>query len=141
MPIKQLCTRKIRPYIMLFPSLFLIPEARCWFSNAPGRNQPGPAYGPTHAVGIRFRAKPWKMQRRLDDELNLSGVDLKLVLPDFRYQAEYLGIVENELCPVFIGINDTTPSPNPDEVAAIDWIDFANTVSSFSLFDSFGSHR
>ena len=81
------------------------------------------------------------MQRRLDDELNLSGVDLKLVLPDFRYQAEYLGIVENELCPVFIGINDTAPSPNPDEVAAIDWIDFANTVSSFSLFDSFGSHR
>ena len=67
--------------------------------------------------------------RRLADELNLSGMELKLALPNFRYQAEYLGVMENEICPVFIGISDALPLPNPDEVASTDWIDWADFVN------------
>lgn len=76
-------------------------------------------------------------QRRLVEELNLSGVELTLALPDFRYRAEYLGVVENELCPVLIGISDAIPTPNPDEVEAIDWIDwidFANGALVYSKY-------
>ncbi len=62
--------------------------------------------------------------RRLSNELGLYGVKLMLALPSFRYRAEYLGIVENEICPVFIGIGDLDPIPNPDEVAACNWVDW-----------------
>lgn len=70
-------------------------------------------------------------KRRLRFELGLSGVDLKLMLPDFRYRAEKDGIVENEICPVFVGFTDKMPQPNPDEVADIKWVawdDFLETV-------------
>jgi isopentenyl-diphosphate delta-isomerase len=60
--------------------------------------------------------------RRLRDELGLEGLSLTLALPDFRYRAEHEGIVENELCPVFVAICRDTPVPNPDEVAAVNWI-------------------
>ena len=56
-------------------------------------------------------------KRRVKYELGLSGIDLKLALPDFRYIAEMNGIVENEICPVFIGFTDKEPRPNPEEVA------------------------
>jgi len=60
-------------------------------------------------------------KRRVKYELGLSGIDLKLALPDFRYIAEMNGIVENEICPVFIGFTDKEPQPNPEEVAAVRW--------------------
>ena len=60
--------------------------------------------------------------RRLNDELGLTEVELKLALPHFRYRAEYRGIVENEICPVFIGACNLSPMPNPIEVAATRWI-------------------
>ncbi|MFT5826644.1 MAG: isopentenyl-diphosphate delta-isomerase type 1 [Yoonia sp.] len=59
--------------------------------------------------------------RRLSDELGLTGLQLKLALPNFRYRAELHGIVENEICPVFIGRCDQLPTINPDEVAATAW--------------------
>lgn len=63
-------------------------------------------------------------QRRLAQELGLKEVHLQLALPDFRYRAEYLGIVENEICPVFIGQCESCPEFDPVEVAAVDWIDW-----------------
>ncbi len=62
--------------------------------------------------------------RRLAQELGLEDIQLELALPHFRYRAEYLGVVENETCPVFIGLCDTAPNPEPEEVAAVDWIDW-----------------
>ncbi len=60
--------------------------------------------------------------RRLHDEIGLTEIRLHLALPHFRYRAEFLGIVENEICPVFIGQCASTPAINPDEVAAVDWV-------------------
>lgn len=59
--------------------------------------------------------------RRLDHELGMSAVDLRAVLPDFSYTAEYAGIVENELCPVFLCRLEGQPRPRPDEVAEVEW--------------------
>lgn len=60
-------------------------------------------------------------KRRLKFELGISGVELTAIIPDFRYRAEKEGVVENEICPVFVGFTDKAPRPNPDEVAAVKW--------------------
>lgn len=57
-------------------------------------------------------------RRRLKYELGMTGIEMFEILPDFRYRAEKDGIVENEICPVFVGFSDTKPIPNPDEVGA-----------------------
>ena len=75
--------------------------------------------------------------RRLANELNLHGIHLTLALPDFRYRAEYLGIVENEICPVFIGRCDDQPTPAPDEVAATRWIDWERFIQNDDRFANF----
>lgn len=70
-------------------------------------------------------------KRRLKFELGISGVRLYELLPDFRYRAEKDGIVENEICPVFVGFTDRSPRPNPDEVAEtrmISWLDFVDAA-------------
>lgn len=60
-------------------------------------------------------------RRRLRQELGIRRVKLWEILPDFRYRAEKDGIVENEICPVFIGFFDGEPRPSEDEVAATEW--------------------
>ena len=73
------------------------------------------------------------VHRRLADELGLADVALQLALPDYRYRAEMLGVVENEFCPVWIGYSDATPKPNPDEVAAVQyrsWAEFLAGVNA-----------
>jgi isopentenyl-diphosphate delta-isomerase len=61
-------------------------------------------------------------KRRLRFELGIRGVELHCLLPDFRYRAEKDGIVENEICPVFVGFTDKLPRPNPAEVAETRWV-------------------
>lgn len=48
--------------------------------------------------------------------------DLHEALPDFRYRCEYTGVVENEICPVWLARTDDEPAPNPLEVAATRWM-------------------
>ncbi len=69
-------------------------------------------------------------KRRLKFELGISGVDLTVALPDFRYRAEKDGVVENEICPVFIGKLASEPRPNPDEVETVKWVKWNEFVSS-----------
>jgi isopentenyl-diphosphate delta-isomerase len=45
--------------------------------------------------------------------------DLRPAVPGYRYRAEFHGVVENEICPVYLGRFTGTPAPDPDEVA--DW--------------------
>lgn len=58
--------------------------------------------------------------RRVADELGLTVTDLRPLLPDFRYRAVAAdGVVENEVCPVYLGLVDSDPLPEPSEV--MDW--------------------
>jgi isopentenyl-diphosphate delta-isomerase len=47
--------------------------------------------------------------------------DLRLLLPTFRYRAEMDGVVENEMCPVFVARVTQPLRPDPDEVAEVGW--------------------
>lgn len=69
-------------------------------------------------------------KRRIAYELGITGLNLAAVLPDFRYRAEKDGVVENEICPVFAGITDRSPKPDPVEVEAVKWVDWDEFVSS-----------
>jgi isopentenyl-diphosphate delta-isomerase len=64
------------------------------------------------------------IRRRMQDELGMGVVQLVLALPHFRYRAEMDGIVENEICPVYVAVTNDQPRPNPEEVAAAEWIDW-----------------
>ena len=70
--------------------------------------------------------------RRLGFELGLTGVELEMALPDFRYRAEKDGIVENEICPVLVGFTNAVPVPNPSEVASIRWVNWNEFLASLS---------
>lgn len=60
--------------------------------------------------------------RRAGDELGLSVREVRVVLPDFRYRAtDASGIVENEVCPVYLAVTDEEPHLNPDEVMDARW--------------------
>ena len=61
------------------------------------------------------------VRRRVEQELGTTVTDLRLVLPRFRYRAEQDGVVENEMCPVFVGSASGTVSADPDEVADARW--------------------
>jgi isopentenyl-diphosphate Delta-isomerase len=60
--------------------------------------------------------------RRGAQELGLALVDLRLVLPAFRYTAAMPdGTRENELCPVLTAVTTAEPTPDPAEVAEVRW--------------------
>lgn len=62
--------------------------------------------------------------RRMREELSLEVDRLRPLLPDFRYRAVAPdGMVENEICPVYVAEVSADPDPNPDEVADWAWID------------------
>ncbi|WP_051172768.1 isopentenyl-diphosphate Delta-isomerase [Microbacterium indicum] len=62
------------------------------------------------------------VERRASDELGMTLTGIRAVLPDFRYRAtDASGIVENEICPVYIATAASAPLPAPDEVAEIAW--------------------
>ena len=71
---------------------------------------PGPAESLADAV-----------RRRVEQELGTTVTDLRLVLPRFRYRAEQDGVVENEMCPVFVGTAAGDVRPDPDEVGETRW--------------------
>ena len=52
--------------------------------------------------------------RRADYELGLGVADLRPALPSYRYRAEFRGVVENEICPVYLGRFTGTPDPGPE---------------------------
>jgi isopentenyl-diphosphate Delta-isomerase len=81
-----------------------------WTNSACGH--PGP--GETMEDAIRRRAK---------DELGLELSAITEVLPDFRYRAvDASGIVENEICPVFVARALEEPRPAASEVCEWQWV-------------------
>ena len=63
--------------------------------------------------------------RRAGFELGLTVSDLRPALPGYRYRAEFGGVVENEICPVYLGRFDGTPVPDPTEVGDWELLDWA----------------
>jgi isopentenyl-diphosphate Delta-isomerase len=69
--------------------------------------------------------------RRLHDELGVVPTSVELVLPRFRYRAVAPdGIVENEICPVYLVSLAQDPTPAPAEVAEWRWAEVADLVSA-----------
>lgn len=65
---------------------------------------------------------PEAIARRATFELGLMVRDITVILPDFRYRAtDSSGIVENEICPVYVATAVGSPAPNADEVAEYAW--------------------
>ena len=63
--------------------------------------------------------------RRTQFELGLRVADVRPALPGYRYRAEFRGVVENEICPVYLGRFTGTPSPDPTEVGEWELLDWA----------------
>ncbi|MGA9858744.1 MAG: isopentenyl-diphosphate Delta-isomerase [Solirubrobacteraceae bacterium] len=83
-----------------------------WTNSCCGHVRPGEA--PVEAA-----------RRRLGEELGLLPDAIEVALPDFAYRATSPeGVVENEVCPVFVARVTTDPTPEPDEVAEWAWTDW-----------------
>ncbi|WP_336629486.1 MULTISPECIES: isopentenyl-diphosphate Delta-isomerase [unclassified Microbacterium] len=64
------------------------------------------------------------VRRRAEHELGITLDSVEPVLPFFRYRAtDATGIVENEICPVYLAVTSDTPRPHPDEVVEHRWVD------------------
>jgi isopentenyl-diphosphate delta-isomerase len=61
------------------------------------------------------------VRRRVAEELGLALVDLRLLLPRFRYRAVMDGVTENEMCPVFVARTTDPVRADPEEVDAVAW--------------------
>jgi isopentenyl-diphosphate Delta-isomerase len=71
--------------------------------------------------------------RRAKVELGITVTDLRMVLPDFRYEAiDASGIVENEICPVYRAVTGDAVVANPDEVSEWEWVDPASLTAAAS---------
>jgi isopentenyl-diphosphate delta-isomerase len=62
-------------------------------------------------------------RRRLVTELGLMPLFLEEVAP-YRYCFTREGVMENEICPILVGLVETEPAPNPAEVNQVRWIDW-----------------
>lgn len=75
------------------------------------------------------------VNRRSKYELGISNLNIiKVILPDYRYKTpQYNGIIENEVCPVYLATTDDSPRLNPLEVDEFywqSWSDFLYGVHS-----------
>ena len=74
---------------------------------------PGPGEDMTDAI-----------TRRVQYEIGLESTDITPAIPAFRYRAvDASGIVENEICPVFIAHAASQPTPRDDEVCEWQWVE------------------
>jgi isopentenyl-diphosphate Delta-isomerase len=66
------------------------------------------------------------VRRRAEQELGIVIDDVRLALPTFRYRAVMPdGVVENEMCPVFVATTANDVRPDPAEVEAYVWVDWS----------------
>jgi isopentenyl-diphosphate delta-isomerase len=63
--------------------------------------------------------------RRAAFELGLQVRELRPALPGYRYRAVFRGVVENEICPVYLGRYAGPPAPDPTEVGAWEVLEWA----------------
>jgi len=69
---------------------------------------------------------PDAVRRRVLAEVGLQAQGVRLLLPEFRYRAVMDdGVVENEMCPVFVATSTGPASPAEAEVNDLVWLDWA----------------
>jgi isopentenyl-diphosphate delta-isomerase len=74
------------------------------------------------------------VHRRADYEVGLELSHVELALPLFRYRAvDASGVVENEICPVYVASTAMQPVPNPAEVMDHAWVDPLDLGESIRL--------
>jgi isopentenyl-diphosphate Delta-isomerase len=62
------------------------------------------------------------VRRRVEQELGVRVEGLRLLLPRFRYRAVMDdGVVEHEMCPVFVATTGDEVRPDPAEVEQVRW--------------------
>jgi isopentenyl-diphosphate Delta-isomerase len=65
------------------------------------------------------------VRRRASQELGVEVDDVRLMLPAFRYRAVMPdGVVENEMCPVFVATTADQVQADPSEVDSFEWVDW-----------------
>ena len=63
------------------------------------------------------------VRRHLRDELGIGPDKLRLALPDFTYRAAMdNGIIEHEVCPVYVASTSDDPTLDPGEADAMEWV-------------------
>jgi isopentenyl-diphosphate delta-isomerase len=74
------------------------------------------------------------VRRRAEYELGLEIFDIELALPLFRYRAtDANGMVEHELCPVYIARAAGEPILNPLEVMDAHWVEPGDLALSLAI--------
>lgn len=69
------------------------------------------------------------VSRRAEQELGMSVTGLRPALPSFSYRAvDAGGVVENEVCPVYVALAEGEPRPASDEVAEWRWAPWEDVV-------------
>ncbi len=66
-------------------------------------------------------------RRRLAIELTMEAVHIEEVAT-YRYTFVRNGVMENEICPILVGITNDEPKPNPEEVAATRWVPWTDFI-------------
>lgn len=95
-----------------------------WTNSCCGHPKPGETF--TRAI-----------EARISFELGAAVTDLTPALPAFRYRAvDASGVVENEICPVFLGRLGPGLKPNPDEVMDHEWVAWADLVAAVAAVPS-----
>ncbi|HSX16075.1 MAG TPA: isopentenyl-diphosphate Delta-isomerase [Candidatus Saccharimonadales bacterium] len=91
-----------------------------WTNSVCGHPAPGE---PTEAA----------ITRRLMYELGMAADNVRVVAPHYRYKTPpYNGIIENEICPVYIAHALGEPQPNPEEVADYKWVGWAEYTQALA---------
>jgi isopentenyl-diphosphate delta-isomerase len=91
-----------------------------WTNSVCGHPAPGESF--EDAIG-----------RRSQYELGLEVSKIQLILPHYRYQTPpFAGIIENEICPVFIASTTAEPEPNPEEVGEYQWMSWADYAAGLA---------
>jgi isopentenyl-diphosphate delta-isomerase len=69
------------------------------------------------------------IRRRVQEELGIKIQDLRKI-SDYRYRFEFLGIVENEICPIYRGVivGAENIQPNPLEVEDYRWLTWSDLL-------------
>lgn len=115
---------KNTPLHRAFSSFIFNPKGEILLSQRSGRKKTWPLVWTNSCCGHPALEEKNidAVKRRLKYKLGLNVGEIYEILPNYRYRAEKDGVVENELCPVYIAFTDHQPNPNKKEVESIRWM-------------------